>query len=583
MPGQQKNEQHHYGFVVKKTNILLVNPACQDKRITDDDARQVPIGLYYIAALLIENGYATRILNLADTQDDPLTIFDQSVYDHKPALVGFSVTNPSRINALACAAIFKKKHPDIPVIFGGPGPTFLAEHLFEACPAIDFIVKGEGERTVLELVKALETVKTDSDQPDPFKHIKGLVYKNAGQLVTTQERPCIENLDTLPHPSKYFAFNHLSMSRGCPGKCTFCGSPKFWASKQVRFHSPDWMVEELFEQVKRGIFHFYICDDTFTMDQDRVIRFCNLIIDKKLQITWNAISRVDYINTELLCAMRKAGCIQISFGVESGSSLIRKVLGKPIAQKTIIQAFEQTAAYGILTRAYFIYGSPGETHETIKDSIQLLHKIKPLAAIFYMLVIFPGTHLYQAARNKGLLTDDLWHEKIEDLPWFEIDDHLDFNMVKSFGDQLRSEFYSHLNQFALDLKLVDIKELYPFHADFLSRLALTFSHGEYADDSRVHSRQETAMLLFEKALHYAPEARAFLGMAMLLQKQRLFPKAIQTLTKGLSYFKDHKDLNICMGICLMNMGDFSQALPFFEKFKSFADADHYIQTCRKHL
>ncbi|MFH2060298.1 MAG: radical SAM protein [Pseudomonadota bacterium] len=569
-------------------NILLVNPACQDKRITDNDAKVVPIGLFYIAALLIENGYKANIVNLADTLDDPIAVFTNFIEDQKPDIIGFSVTNPSRMNAMACATALKKEYPDIPVVFGGPAPTFLAEHFFTACPAIDFIVKGEGELTFLELVAALETtgqisLEHDPFEHDPFKNILGLVYKKADALVETDQRPPIDNLDTLAHPSKYFAFDLLSMSRGCPGKCTFCGSPKFWTDNGVRFHSSDWMIEEFKEQVKRGITHFYMCDDTFTMDKKRVLLFCSQIIKQELPITWNAISRVDCIDDEILFAMRKAGCIQISFGVESGSAKIRKTLGKPVDQESIIQAFEQTASYGILPRAYFIYGSPGETFETIQESIELLHKIKPLSAIFYMLVIFPGTHLYQWAKNKNLITDDLWYEKIEDLPWFEVDEHLDFQTVKTFGDRLRTEFYSNLNRFATQLELADIKELYPFHADFLSRLAMTFSHGEYATDKRVQYQEETAILLYTKALTYAPNARAFLGLSMLLQKKKQFPKAIQTLTKGLSYFIDDKDLNICMGVCLMNMGDFTKALPFFEKFKSSADADHYIQICRQHL
>ena len=571
----------------QKTNILLVNPACQDKRITDNDAKVVPIGLFYIAALLIENGYKANIINLANTLDDPLAVFTNFIEDQKPDIIGFSVTNPSRMNALACATVFKKKYPSIPVIFGGPSPTFLAEHLFTACPAIDFIVKGEGELTFLELVTAFETHGQISSEYDPFKNILGLVYKKADALIETDPRPPIDNLDTLAHPSQYFAFDHLSMSRGCPGRCTFCGSPKFWpksrTDKQVRFHSCDWMIEELKEQIRRGITHFYMCDDTFTMDKKRVLLFCSQIIKQELPITWNAISRVDFIDDEILFAMRKAGCIQISFGVESGSAKIRKTLGKPIDQESIIRAFAQTASSGILPRAYFIYGSLGETHETIQESIELLLKIKPLSAIFYMLVIFPGTHLYQRAKNKKLIADDLWHEQIEDLPWFEVDEHLDFQTVKTFGDRLRTQFYSNLNRFATQLELADIKELYPFHADFLSRLAMTFSHGEYATDKRVQFRQETAMLLYTRALTYAPNARAFLGLSMLLQKQKQFPRAIQTLTKGLSSFIDDKDLNICMGVCLMNMGDFTKALPFFEKFKSSADADHYIQICRQHL
>ncbi|MCP3875166.1 MAG: radical SAM protein [Desulfobacteraceae bacterium] len=563
--------------MVKQTNILLVNPACLDERVFGEDGSVVPIGLYYIGALLLENDFQTKIINLADKKKDAINIFKTIIKKEHPDVIGFSVTNPNRWNAMECAKAAKNINPDICVVFGGPAPTFLAEHLLNTCPEIDFIVTGEGELTFLDLVIAIE----DQKKTNSFEKINGLVYNKKDAVFRTPLRRPVEDLDTLVHPSKYFTYQHLAMSRGCPGNCTFCGSPKFWGNNILRFHSPQWLFNEIYTLAKKGVSHFFISDDTFTMDRQRVIELCNLIIDKKLTITWNAISRVDYIDDDLLFSMRKAGCIQISFGVESGSKKIQKTLGKLIPHEKIISAFKKTASYGILPRAYFIYGSPGETDHTIQESIALLKKINPLSIIFYMLVVFPGTHLYQSAKNKGMVSDDLWHQKIEDLPWFKIDDTLDFKTVKIWGDRLRTQFYSHLDDFAKQLDLVDIKELYPYHADFLSRLALTFSHGEYADDKRVTNQNKTAQHLFEKALDYSPDARAFLGLAMLLQKQKQFDKAIQMLENGLDYFKNNKDLNICMGINLMNTGQFKTALNFFKKFSHFPETDHYINICNQ--
>lgn len=564
--------------MVKQKKILLVNPACLDTRISGEDASIVPIGLYYIGALLIENGFGTKIINLADIKDDPVKAFKAFVTTEQPDIIGFSVINPNRWNAIECAKAVKKIKPDITLVFGGPAPTFLADHLLTACPEIDFIVTGEGEITFLELVTALEK-KTDK----PFETIDGLVFKKDDHLIKTAPRQPIKALDTLVHPSTYFVYQHLAMSRGCPGKCTFCGSPKFWGNQNLRFHSTEWFADEIQTLSQNGVTHFYISDDTFTADKQRVIEFCNLIIDRKLDVTWNAISRVDAIDADILFSMRKAGCIHLSFGVESGSEKIRKVLGKPIKQEKIIQAFSLTASYGILPRAYFIYGSPGETDQTLQESCDLLNTLQPLSAIFYLLVIFPGTHLYQSALNKHLITDDIWHQKIEDLPWFELDDHLDFTRVQAFGNTLRSEFYNNLDTFARTIKLVDIKELVPFHADFLSRLAMTFSHGEYAGDTRIKNQDKTAQLLYDKSLSYAPNARAFLGLAMLLQKQKYVKKAVTLLKKGLNHFPENKDLNICMGINLMNTGQFKTALTVFEKFKDYPETPPYITICHQKI
>ena len=191
-------------------------------------------------------------------------------------------------------------------------------------------------------------------------------------------------------PSKYFEFQHLISSRGCPSNCTFCGSPKLWGRK-VRFHSAEYFVEQLEQLYQKGITEFFVSDDTFTMRQDRVIQICKKIIEKELKITWFALSRVNHVNEEMFYWMRKAGCIQISYGVESGSEKIREVMNKNIKTEDIQRAFALTTRYGIVARAYFIYGSPGENGETIQESIDLIHQIKPLIAIFYPLALFPGT------------------------------------------------------------------------------------------------------------------------------------------------------------------------------------------------
>jgi radical SAM superfamily enzyme YgiQ (UPF0313 family) len=573
--------------------VLLVNPACLDRRITDDDARVVPIGLYYLAAQLLDSGVAAGIINLAgvamdhdsnapgaDDQASPAVArtFQAALAQEKPDIVGFSVTNPSRFSAMACARQTKALLPDAIVVFGGPAPTFMADHLFTACPDLDIAVRGEAEQTLVQLVRAIEKNK---HSPAELTAIKGLVFRTGSGLEDTGLPDPIENLDHLARPSKYFAFQHLAMSRGCPGRCTFCGSPKFWGSGRVRRHSADWFFREILALNQQGISHFFISDDTFTMDRDAVIQLCKKIIESGLSITWNAISRVDYVDKGLLTAMRRAGCIQISFGVESGDTGIRKTLGKPLDEAACVRAFDLTRSLGILPRAYFIYGSPGETHETIDQSIDLIKRLKPLGMVSYMLVVFPGTHLYTRARDKKLVTDDIWFQRIEDLPWFELDPNLDFFGVKTFGDRLRQAFYATLSHAALSLELEDDKALYPFHADFLSRLAMTFSQGEYADpvsDARAVARQ-----LFEQALAYAMDPRACLGLSMIRQKDGDMPGAADLLEQGLKCFPGHRDLSVGMGVCLMNMGQFSQALDCFTPFDRDPSLRQYIDICNSRI
>jgi len=556
--------------------ILLVNPSCLDERISSEDAQVVPMGLYYIGALLIKNRFDVQILNLAQQDPDPLSVFEQTVKNWNPDIIGFSVSNPNRWNAIQAAGLAKKENPNVKIVFGGPCATFLDDHLFDACPELDFIVRGEGEYSFLELIKAI----AENEEPRLDK-IKGLVFRQNGALFKTCQREPVHDLDSLPHPSDSFTFQHISMSRGCPGKCTFCGSPKFWGKSHVRFHSPEWVAHEIETLFLKGVRHFFISDDTFTMDKPRVIALCKIMISKNLGITWNAISRVDFIDRDILFWMRKAGCIQISYGIESGSKSIRKVLGKPVDQEKIVTAFELTVSYGIMPRAYFIYGSPGESEFTIKDSINLMKKTRPLSCIFYILVLFPGTLLYERALKKGMISDNLWSQKIEDLPWFDLDESLDFKTVKQFGDQLRKFFYNHVDKFAKEIDLVDEEDLYHHHADFLSRLGMTFSHGEYAVNNQVFNQDETAKTLYNQALSFYPDFRAYLGISMLLQKQRKFAEAISFLERGLTHFPDNKDLNTCMGVCLMNTGRFQNALDFFQKAGPSEDIKSYIRICRQ--
>ncbi len=560
--------------------IFLVNPPCLNERVTDDDALAVPMGLYYIGACLLENGFDVSLINLAD-KNPPRDFLLERFRAEKPSLIGFSVLNASRHAAMEAAGAIKNIDPHVKIVFGGPCPTFLASHLFSACPDLDYIVKGEGELTFLELVRHVQAEEDEKDMmPD---HIKGLLFQKNGILSDTGDQDQIKDIDTLPHPARYFGFQHVSLSRGCPGRCTFCGSPAFWGAGKVRFHSPRWFVDEISLLVKQGINHFFVSDDTFTMDKKRVMEVCRIIIERGLNITWAAISRVDFVDEQVLINMRLAGCTQISFGVESGSEKIRKTLGKPFKTERIIRAFEMTASFGIFPRVYIIYGAPGENQGTIQETIDLINRIRPLGMISYILVLFPGTSLYDDMCRQGRLSDEIWHQKIEDIPWFELDDSLSLSIVKKYGKKLRSHFFNNVHLFASGIELKDDRRLYKSHADFLSKLAMTFSHGDYAANSEVRQADETALSLFERALTYNPDVRAFLGRAMLFQKKRAFQRAAETAGQGLAHFPENRELNICMAVSLMNMGKFERALLFLEKFKDDQDVVPYINACNQRL
>jgi anaerobic magnesium-protoporphyrin IX monomethyl ester cyclase len=552
--------------------ILLIYPNCLEDRLYAEDARVVPIGLYYIGALLKENQYDVEILNWHDINKMPHKI-EETLREKKPDVIGFSIVHANRWGGIDIAQIAKRILPDVKIVFGGIGATFLWNQLLKHFREVDYAVLGEGEYSFLHLIQCIE-----NENFEEINKIKGVAFRKGKEVKKTGDPEVIQDLDRLPMPSKYFEFQHLTSSRGCPANCTFCGSPQFWGHK-VRFHSPEYFLEQLERLYRKGITFFYISDDTFTMRKDRVIEICKKIIEKNLKITWFAISRVNYVDEEMLYWMRKAGCIQISYGVESGSEKIRKALNKNIKTGDINKAFALTTKYGILARAYFIYGSPGESWETIKETMDLIHDIKPLGTIFYILDIFPGTALYEDFKRNTGIGDDVWLKRIEDIMYFESDSRLSKDMILAFGQKLRSDYYSHLPEFADAVQLIDDKDLYESHADFLSRLAMTFSQGDYASIEAIPEKNEVAQRLYDRALSYHPNQRAYLGIGIIKQKQGKYDESIQILSEGMKQFPKNEPLANCMGISCMNLGYYEEALRCFQKFPDSPESLKYTAAC----
>ncbi len=554
--------------------ILLIYPSFLEERIDKEDIEAVPIGLFYIGAVLKDSGYDVEILNWHDIHKSPEKIREVLV-SKNPDVIGFSIVHANRWGGIEIARIARQLNSGVKIVFGGIGATFLFEHLLSNFEEIDFCVLGEAEYSFLQLVRWLEKKE---EIVDPT--ISGIAYRKQGKIVCSRQSEFIKNLDDLPDPAPYFTFQHVSLSRGCPGKCTFCGSPQFWKHR-VRFHSAKYFVDQLERLYQKGVTFFYVSDDTFALKKALAIEVCEEICRRKLLISWAAICRVADINEEILYRMRKAGCVQISYGIESGSERIRKLLNKPLKNEHIKKVFDLTTAYGILPRAYFIYGCPGESRETIEETIALIREIKPLAAIFYILDIFPGTALYEDWKEQKIISDDVWKKKIEDILFFEKDQNLTQDQVLAFGKMLRHSFYKGLPDFVDAIGLKDQKDLYVYHSEFLSRLAMTFSHGDYSLIEEIERSDDIAFKLYERALLYYPDHRAFLGLGIICQKKGLYEKSLDFLARGLSYYPASEPLNICYGISLMNMEKFELALAVFEKFPNSAQAKAFRVSCQE--
>lgn len=556
--------------------ILLIYPPFLEARVHEEEISAPPLGLYYVGALLKEKNYHVEILNWAH-MGKASDFIAQILKEKKPNIIGFSILQANRWGALEIAQTAKAINPDVTVVFGGIGATFLWKHFLSHFNAVDFCVLGEGEYPFLKLIRAIE-----KGNPKNFKSIKGIAFRTQGRPMKTGRPHPIKNLDDLPIPSKFFNYQHVAFTRGCPGNCTFCGSPRFWGRK-VRFHSSEYFIKQLEYLYKQGTRFFYFSDDTFLINRSRVIDICRKIIERNLKISWFAISRVDLVDKEVLYWMRLAGCTQISYGVESGSEKIRHFLNKNIRSEQIKKAFKLTTRYGILARAYFIYGSPGENDHTIQATIDIIDEIKPLSAIFYILDIFPGTTLYDMYLKQSSLTDDIWLRKIEDILYFETDPNLTEEIILTFGKTLRNTFHESLSDFTRDIELTEKEDFRELNADFLSRLAMTFSHGDYAKIERIPNKKETAKNLYKRSLDYAPNDRAYLGLGMIKQQEKAFRESITLLDEGVRLFPLNDQLKLCQGISHMNLGEFQKALGCFQGIRNSKQAEAYKQECYKAL
>jgi radical SAM superfamily enzyme YgiQ (UPF0313 family) len=557
--------------------ILLIYPYFLEARIHVEEIAAVPMGLYYIGAMLKAHGHSAEIVNWHRAPDSPDTV-KEALISHRPDIIGFSIVHANRWGAIDIARLAKQIDPQVSVVFGGIGATFLWRHLLTHFRDIDFVVLGEGEYPFLHLVDALE----HQHPVEKISIIAGLALRMGDDIVRTPKAEPVQALDTLPAPARYFDFQHLSVTRGCSGRCRFCGSPRFWG-RRVRAHSAAYFVDQLIQLARRGGRYFYFSDDTFTLNSDLVIDICRKIVEAGLDIRWQAISRVGAVNDRMLRWMRKAGCVQISYGVESGSERIRRMLCKEISTEQIEQAFALTTAHGILARAYFIYGAPTESWETIEQSLELIRTIRPLSAIFYVMTLFPGTALYDDFKKRTGIDDDVWLQRIEDILYFEYDPAMDHTLVRDFGRRLRNTYHQLLPLFANQIELKKEPGLRRYQAGFLSRLGMTFSHGDYAAINSAVDTSQIAIELYRRALDLYPDHRAFWAMAMVYQRLARWDRAIDILNLGLAHFPNSKDLAIGMGVSLMHTAQYRQALEHLLPHSHSKRAAPYVEHCRRQL
>ncbi|ADB57721.1 B12-binding domain-containing radical SAM protein [Archaeoglobus profundus] len=390
--------------------ITLVNPLSNTETISKIDFKTPPIGLAYLASVLRENSYKVRIV---DNVVEKLSLNELVKKIKNSAVVGITTTTPTFNTALKYAKKIKSALENVFVILGGIHVSFMPYSALKH-EYVDAVCIGEGEYTLLEAVERLDKEKS-------LEGVRGLIYKENGRIIDNGKREFIQNLDELPFPAydllpleKYSVLGqkleHFPMmsSRGCPFGCRYCASSLFMG-RRFRARSAENVVDEIeWLQDKFGARYVGFGDDTFTLNKKRVLKICEEIKRRGLDVEWSCSSRVDTIDGETIKKMKSAGCNCIYYGVESANQkILNEYYRKRISLEQVKDAVKKTKEHGILTVCSFIIGAPMETREDMMKTLKFSIKLNPDYAQYSILTPYPGTEIYKEAKEKGwLLTEN---------------------------------------------------------------------------------------------------------------------------------------------------------------------------------
>ncbi|MBZ9572761.1 cobalamin-dependent protein [Patescibacteria group bacterium] len=432
----------------KKRILLLINKPDYPKML---EQKVVPLGLAYIAGVLKEKGFQVKIL---DMTVEPLTEedFQEFLKKFKPDIVGFTAMTPFYPGVKRWIALVKKVLPSTLTILGGAHTTLMKEKVLKENPALDMVVCGEGEETMLEIARGKD-----------FDSILGIVFRIHKKIQTNPPRPFIKNLDSFPYPARdllklerYDLPLSILTSRGCPYRCIFCASSKIWGGFW-RARSPENVVDEIdylykrFFNLRKKSVHgaeIAILDDVFNLNLNRAKKICDEIIKRKLNKKfvfgfWGM--RADLIDKELVTKLREANCQQIWLGIESGEQQILDNLNKNLTLNQIRRGVRLIKEAGIKVGGNFMIGNPGENLSMARKSIKFAKELN-LDWIGYNLITpFPTTKLDKWAKSHGRFLTKNWedyagfpYKDYEDkdsfYPVFETDDFSKEKRMKAFWE-----------------------------------------------------------------------------------------------------------------------------------------------------
>lgn len=376
-----------------------------------------PIGLGYLASTLEAEGIKAGILDfggLGYTTEQLYELAREEFARREPDLVGITCLTPQAHLALEVAGIAKEVCSDCHTVLGGPHPSAAPIEVARD-PNVDFVVVGEGERTLLELAQ-------DLSEPSRLRSVEGLVFRKDDEVRVNPPRKMIENLDEIPFPAYHlFAERKLNLtvdahgidtrgrymevftSRGCPYQCIFCHKA---FGRRFRARSPENVLEEIsLLYHKYGVREIHFEDDSFNLDIGRAKKIFDLLIESGMDLSIrfpNGI-RADCVDEELIAKMREAGAYQTSIGVETASPRVMRMIKKGLDLRRVEEAVQLASKHGLQIRGFFMIGFPGEIKDEIMQTIEFAKNLDIHFASFSIVTPYPGTELYEIARERGYI------------------------------------------------------------------------------------------------------------------------------------------------------------------------------------
>jgi len=414
------------------------------------------LGLLHLAAEVREFGYRPSII---ESDVFSLSIDDvvEQIVGENPEYIGITLFTVGVWSAAEIARKVKTRLPDTIIIVGGPHISSMATETMQRFPEFDIAVVGEGEEALVLLLRAL-------DDKSSLSKLPALCYVDGEKVHQTAGLPIDKELNRLPmpawdllpsfpdaYPAAVYDFPRLPVatiaaSRGCPFHCKFCDTSTFGA--RVRAYSPERVFEMILHlQSNYGVRHILFVDDLFLASKVRTKKLCELIIDSGINITWSCTARVDTVKPDILHLMKKAGCWEISFGLESGSNEILQSMDKLADIARSEEAIKWTAAAGIRTKGLFILGYPGETVETIEITKAFIHRLPISIMNLTKFTPYPGSPIYRELYGENI-RDDHWQKMNgmnflwapEGMTFEDLDRHYQ-NVLMSFYQRPRMLWY----------------------------------------------------------------------------------------------------------------------------------------------